>query len=585
MKRVLHFFLSFLLLGIIAVSCQKEEKEFIDETNNETITATSQLTLLLIRTSENNGAIDDIIDGNSCATLVYPVTVIANGQQLVLESEADLQLVQDIFDQFPGDIDTLEIIFPISLILNDFTQLTVSNQEELEALVAACESEGGNNAIGCLDFEYPITFFVYDNNQQQTATVTVNSDLELYIFLQSLDNNDFISLQYPINVILEDGSVVTVNNNGELQQLITECINNTNTDPIDPLEFEQLLTDGVWYITYFFDDLDETDDFNGYEFSFASDNSAQASNGSNTVAGTWLFNGGSAPELELFFGTTTPFDELDEDWDILEATNEIVRLRNLSGDGSIDYLTYERTPSTGGGGSTNTLIVELTTGLWYVNLFDDDGDIETCDYVDFEFTFNLNGTVLATSSTQSVDGFWTVENDNGNLDLILNFDSSGPGNPLGDLDDDWDVIMHTIDHISLMDSDEILEFGRSPAPECSGGGGGSNAQELRNIMQAGTWFVEQFLDAGDDETADFNGYDFTFLSNETVSAFNGSQTVPGIWVVTVISNGLNFEFDMDSPLNGADDSEYKVLQYTDTTVTLVTLNNGMVEDTLKFKKN
>ena len=104
-------------------------------------------------------------------------------------------------------------------------------------------------------------------------------------------------------------------------------------------------------------------------------------------------------------------------------------------------------------------------------------------------------------------------------------------------------------------------------------------------MQAGTWFVAQFLDNGDDETADFNGYDFTFLSNDVVSAQNGNQSVPGIWIVSVIGNELNFEFDMDSPINGADDDEYKVVQFTDTSVTFVTLNNGMIEDTLIFNKN
>jgi hypothetical protein len=43
---------------------------------------------------------------------------------------------------------------------------------------------------------------------------------------------------------------------------------------------------------------------------------------------------------------------------------------------------------------------------------------------------------------------------------------------------------------------------------------------------------------------------------------------------------------MDSPLNGADDDEYKALQYTPTSVTFITRNsNGEIEDTLIFKKN
>jgi hypothetical protein len=43
---------------------------------------------------------------------------------------------------------------------------------------------------------------------------------------------------------------------------------------------------------------------------------------------------------------------------------------------------------------------------------------------------------------------------------------------------------------------------------------------------------------------------------------------------------------MDSPINGADDDEYKVLQSSNASVTLVTRNSqGEIEDTLIFKKN
>jgi hypothetical protein len=43
---------------------------------------------------------------------------------------------------------------------------------------------------------------------------------------------------------------------------------------------------------------------------------------------------------------------------------------------------------------------------------------------------------------------------------------------------------------------------------------------------------------------------------------------------------------MDSPINGADDQNYKALQYTTTSVTFVTRDSqGNIEDTLIFEKN
>lgn len=576
------------VFGMMLTSCQKEEDVFIDQTNEETITANSILTRLLIRTSQNDGDLDDIIDGNSCVSIKFPITVIANGQEVVLMDEDDIDLVEAIFDQFPNDTDTLEIVFPITVILEDYTEVVVNSQAELDALIAACENSGGDDSISCLDFQYPITFFIFDNNQQQTGTVTVNSDLELYIFLNSIDDDDYFSIDYPINVILEDGSVVTVNNNAELEQLIEDCENNSGGgDPIDPAIFVQNLTSGEWYITYFFDDFDETSNYDGYSFTFATDNTAQATNGTNTIPGTWMFEGGSTPDLTLFFGTNDPFDELDEDWDILEATNEIIRLRDESGDGSVDYLTFERNPASGGGGGTNDLIDQLTDGVWYVTLLNDDGDIETCDYVDYVFTYNLNGTATAVSATATVDGFWSVEFDDGILNLILNFDITTDPN-FEDINDDWDVTDFNANLISLLDvsggggGTDILEFGRAQATGCGGGG---SAQALIDALEDGQWFVSEYLDDGIDQTVDYNGYTLTFNAGSVV-ATNGTNTFNGTWAVTSTGGDLDLilDFGTQIPFDEFND-DWDVLNFTNTIVELQDVSGGGGgTDNLTFQK-
>src|SRR5690606_25584963 len=125
--------------------------------------------------------------------------------------------------------------------------------------------------IGCLDIVYPITFFTYNTEQQQTGAVTIINDWELFDFLQRLGPDDFICLDFSISVQLEDGSSVEVNTNQQLQALILDCVANTNGDPIDISQFEEDLTTGTWYVYYYFDDYDETDNYAGYEFTFAID--------------------------------------------------------------------------------------------------------------------------------------------------------------------------------------------------------------------------------------------------------------------------------------------------------------------------
>ncbi len=573
-------------MSISFFSCQKEEKEYIDETPPETITANSPLTDLLLRTSQNPGTYDNIIDGNGCASVVLPVTVTANGQQVTINTPEDILLIVQIFNQFPNDNDTLEINFPITLELFDFTQVIVNNQSELDGLAATC---GTNEVeIGCLDFVYPITFFTYNSDQQQTGSVIVGSDLELFSFLQGLGPNDFVSLSFPITVILADGSTSEVNSNQQLQALIADCVANTNTDPIDISQFEEDLTTGLWYVEYFFDDYDETDNYAGYEFSFNLDGTAQAIKDGTNVPGTWALVDDF--KFDIFFGTNTPLDELDEDWEILEATADIIKLKHISGsDGSTDYLTFGRTPNTGGNNTELNLFIEnLSTGTWFVNLLEENGNDHTTNFNDYEFTFLRNGSAVAISSNNTINGFWTAQIDNGILDFILNFDT-GTNNNFAELNDDWDVLESTQSIIRLSDvssgggGTDLLTFGREPN---GGGGGGPDPQELRDILQSGTWFVEKYLDDGDDETSDYSGYNFTFFANQTVFATNGSENVDGIWIVTVTGQELNFELDMDSPINGADNDEYKALQYSPTLVTFITRDSdGNIEDTLIFKKN
>src|SRR5690606_23161013 len=140
--------------------------------------------------------------------------------------------------------------------------------------------------IGCLDLVYPITFYTYNSDEQQTGSVAVNSDLELFGFLHGLGPNDFVSIDFPISVILADGSTTEVNSNQQLQALIADCLANTD-DPIDISQFEEDLTTGNWYVEYFFDDYDETDNYTGYEFSFALDGSAQTVKSGIATTGTW----------------------------------------------------------------------------------------------------------------------------------------------------------------------------------------------------------------------------------------------------------------------------------------------------------
>lgn len=473
--------------------------------------------------------------------------------------------------------------------LDDSDNNIVAVNSELGNLLLRTTDGNNTTSIDCIDLVYPLTFFIYNSNQQQTGTQTVGNDGELLALLLSLDPGTYIALQFPISVVLQDGTIVEVNSNAELVTLISGCSSNGGGIPSD---FETILTSGSWFVTYFFDDQDETNDFAGYEFTFGADNTAQAVSTTNTVNGTWNLTNSSTPDLNLFFGTNDPFDELDEDWDIIEATQDIIKLKHISGgDGSVDFLTYERTPNGGGGGGGNTseFTDNLKNSVWYVNLLDDDGNNETCNYVAYEFKFNANETVTATSTNNTVNGTWAVTNSSSGIDLILNFEITGSNDPFDDLNDDWDVTSFDTQLIKLIDvsggngGTDYLNFGRNPYTDCNGGG---NTTELTNILKDGQWYVQSYIDDGDDETNDYNNYTLAFNSDGTVIATNNSNTISGTWSVVNSSNGLDviLDFGTAMPFDEFND-DWDVVIYTTTKVELFDVSGGNGgTDYLTFQK-
>lgn len=102
---------------------------------------------------------------------------------------------------------------------------------------------------------------------------------------------------------------------------------------------------GNWKVTFFEDSgKDETAHFSGYEFVFNDDGTVVATNGGNTVSGTWLTGtDDSQSKLILNFGSTVSFDDLNEDWHVTEETSTLIRCEHISGgNGGTDYLTFEK---------------------------------------------------------------------------------------------------------------------------------------------------------------------------------------------------------------------------------------------------
>ncbi|HMJ48285.1 MAG TPA: hypothetical protein VK498_13215 [Ferruginibacter sp.] len=93
---------------------------------------------------------------------------------------------------------------------------------------------------------------------------------------------------------------------------------------------------GSWKVSLYFDSRDETSKFTGYTFNFNDGGQLVATNGTNSVTGTWSQ---ASSKLNISFGVTPVFSDLNDDWLIEEKTSTSIRLKddNLSQDDKLQF--------------------------------------------------------------------------------------------------------------------------------------------------------------------------------------------------------------------------------------------------------
>ncbi|MBL4662274.1 MAG: hypothetical protein JKY22_01630, partial [Flavobacteriaceae bacterium] len=525
MKPILKNLGLLIIFSLLLFSCRTEDMEIVEAPPEDTFGVNSTIANLLKRTATNDGSYDNIIDGASCFNIQLPVTVIANGIEVVIENEDDIDIIEDIFDEFSDDTDTLEIIFPITIILDDYTRVVVNSQVELNALAAQCPDENsGDDDIECIDIQYPITASIFNQNNELIDTVVINSDEELLDFLDDIDEGTIVTFDFPFTVILWDGTTIEINNFVELQSVIESAIdqcdeddnNDHNDDDCNNCTTQQLddILTGCndWMVDKLErNDNDLEDTYVGYLFNFETNGTLSVDNGSESFSGTWESSGeGNNITVTINIPNLPDFND---SWNLHEIEQQAgesqVDLR--IGD---DRLRFESDCTSGGGVDDTELVAALANGDWYITYFFDDTD-ETADFADYVFNYATNGTATATDSDGTTDGSWfTSLGDETELELNINF---GVIDPLDELAEDWDVLEVTNEIIRLKDrsgdgSTDFLTFERDPFT----GGGGTT--DLENFLTDGTWLVFSYVDDGDDETGDYVGYDVTFNTNGTIVA-------------------------------------------------------------------
>lgn len=455
------FLLSFLL--IVLLGCQNELTEITEPSENEVLKSNSNVTNLIKRVAAKDGSKDNIIDFANCIHITLPITVMANGFEILIKSESDYELIEKIFDKSDSDTDTLKIIFPIEIVLNNYIKIKVDNEAELKKFKDECKGENEiDDDIECLDFLYPINLSIYDASNQLAKVIIIENDEQFYKYIETIGNYDFVQINFPIQVILYDGTKKNIDNLISLENIINESKDLCDEDDDNDFDDDDcidcttvktitLLLSCSWVVDKIkTNGTDFTELYSKHEFIFQENGILKVMYNFNTLSGTWnVVNDNDKINVKIAIPDLPQFSS---NWILyeIEDGNEI-DLRNGE-----NRLEFEKTCIS----KKNDVINILNDGFWKIAYLKDSGEIKTSLYANFKLDFKVDYTVIATNGTTIIDGNWQVIYDSGELSLILEFNEV---HPFDQIEDTWLITNVLINKLEMVEdhdtsNDNILIF-------------------------------------------------------------------------------------------------------------------------------
>jgi len=570
-SKISHVLVFFLFAFLSFTACQDEETDVVNPNEQEAILSNSSLASLISSTSANFGAADNILDGASCISVELPVTIIVSDITIVIETEIDLEQLEDLFEDLNTDEDFLDFVFPITIIFSDYTELVIENEDQLENLINECDDE--DDVIECVDFIYPISFSVFNSEFNLIDTVVIENDEALYEFLDNLEEDEnalIVSLNYPVMLEYADGETVEVNSNEQLVDAIQAAEEYCDDEEEGDCSEEEIainLIECPWEV--FLYSNNDLENLSGpYLFNFSADGTMVLEGFlQDPYTTTWELtetdNG-----LELNINSFYYYEQEFGTWLVVECDDDELKFEHLTVDGT--GLFFEQECEDDLDCSVTDISGILQECPWD---FTDGTDA----YNNYQMVFNANGELLITegAATSAVGGAWDLSLSNDGLPEIVISNLTAFQD---DLEGSWIIIECDEDGaLTIIRGTTIIELEQ----DCGGDLVCPAAGISEDIIEC-TWEFEtnlinsvvpiyvnftpngQILDSNNNDTGDEMGtwaivlvgsdifFDFTFQQ--------GFEVLNGLWEVVectegelyLLSGNNYISLDQDCDLNNDD---------------------------------
>lgn len=326
MKSKINYILVFFIFLLCFTTCQNESDEVDNPTEQEVIVPNSTLANLMFRTTANSSNLSSILEDYSCFAVALPVSIVVNGETIVVVSENDIVQLGSLLDD-----DDLEFVYPITIIFGDYSELVIENEEQLETYIDDCDEDEETANIECVDFVYPISFSIFNSEFNLVDTVSIADDEALYSFLEGLDEDEnatIVSIDYPVTLVYANGETVEVNTNQELVDAISAAEEDCDeTEVCDAtLEEIQQAIQSCTLEAELYNANDET--LNEYVLNFGSNNNVTV-NGEPTVSeiGNWTL-ATTAEGFVLAIDGLETFSALNDSWIVTECEEDEFEFTN-----------------------------------------------------------------------------------------------------------------------------------------------------------------------------------------------------------------------------------------------------------------
>ena len=154
-----------------------------------------------------------------CFDLVYPVTfIMPDDSDIIVSNREDWEELKSWYDENPDSEVRPALQYPVDITLDDGTITNISSEEEMDEAKKNCIE------FRCLELIYPVTFTMPDGS----SNTVLSDDREGWQDIkgwydENPDSEEKPTLQYPVDIVLEDRTVVSINSEEEMIAVKESC--------------------------------------------------------------------------------------------------------------------------------------------------------------------------------------------------------------------------------------------------------------------------------------------------------------------------------------------------------------------------